>query len=161
MRVNIHYGVYAALSLCAILAIGIFGYVLFAERDIPECSASLSVKRILPFETVQSVTHINITRSGWRRATIIINGHAYSGGKKQVVARVLEAKYSYSRGYYYITVEKKTRQHTDTFLPDEAKKFLLGVDKQFYVLKIGQLNDGNFVMYNGRMPELLCSATRK
>lgn len=110
---------------------------------------------------VESNIYVNIVRSGWNRATIALNGRTYQNGKKQVIARILEGKYKYNRGYYYITIEKSIRQPMDNFSAEDASTFFLGVDKQYYALKIAQLDDDNFVMYYGRLPELLCSVTRK
>ncbi|MBO2006672.1 hypothetical protein J4732_05545 [Serratia marcescens] len=57
------------------------------------------------------------------RATITLNGLAYRDGKKQVIARVLETKYHYHRGYYYVAIEKKILQSMDNFTYSDARRF--------------------------------------
>ncbi|AWQ49669.1 MULTISPECIES: hypothetical protein [Serratia] len=161
MKVSSRRAFYLALSAAIALVIVILIYLLTASRDFPECNASLSTTRMTPNGTVTSGLYVNIVRSGWRRATITLNGLAYQDGKKQVIARVLETKYHYHRGYYYVAIEKKILQPMDNFTYSDAQTFLLGEEKHYYVLKIAKLNDDNFIMYYGRQPELLCSVTRK
>ncbi|ENE2355443.1 hypothetical protein ABM430_002961 [Serratia marcescens] len=161
MKVNVPRGFYVALSVCAVAAIILLSYLLVSARDVPECSANLRTSRVMPAGMVESNIYVNIVRSGWNRATIALNGRAYRDGKKQVIARILEGKYKYNRGYYYITIEKSIRQPMDNFSSEDAQAFFLGVNKQYYALKIAKLDDDNFIMYYGKLPELLCSVTRK
>lgn len=90
MKVSSRRAFYPALSATIALVIVILIYLLTASRDFPECNASLSTTRMTPNGTVTSGLYVNIVRSGWRRATITLNGLAYRDGKKQVIAVVLK-----------------------------------------------------------------------
>lgn len=108
MKVSSRRAFYLALYAAISLVIVILIYLLTTSRDFPECNASLSTTRMTPNGTVTSGLYVNIVRSGWRRATITLNGLAYRDRKKQVIARVLETKYHYHRGFTMLPLRRKS-----------------------------------------------------
>lgn len=161
MKVNISRRVYLALCAFAVLLIAAFAYLLATSRDIPACSASSSLEQLTPFGQVKSNIHTYIVPSGWRHATIMINGKVVVGEREYTISRVLEAGYKYYNGNYYVTVQKDSRHSTDNFTDENAKKFALGVNRDYYVLRMLRLNDDNFIMYYGKIPDMLCSTAGK